>query len=50
MVGGGTTAIESKLLGKNLIAYDINPNAIELTKKALEYEMEDKIDTSTSSV
>ncbi len=38
MVGGGTTAIECKLLNRNLLAFDINPNAIELTKKALEFE------------
>ncbi len=37
MVGGGTTAIECKLLNRNLLALDINPNAIELTKKALEF-------------
>jgi len=40
MVGGGTTAIECKLLNRNLLALDINPNAIELTKKALEFECE----------
>ena len=38
MVGGGTTAIECKLLNRNLISMDINPNAIDLTKKALEFE------------
>ncbi|WP_434637569.1 methyltransferase domain-containing protein [Sulfurimonas sp. NW7] len=40
MIGGGTTAIECKLLNRNLLALDINPNAIELTKKALEFECE----------
>ena len=40
MVGGGTTAIECKLLNRNLLALDINPNAIELTQKALEFECE----------
>ena len=40
MIGGGTTAIECKLLNRNLLALDINPNAIELTKKALEFESE----------
>jgi len=40
MVGGGTTAIECKLLNRNLLALDINPNAIELTKKALEFKCE----------
>jgi len=40
MIGGGTTAIECKLLNRNLLAMDINPNALELTKKALEFECE----------
>ena len=40
MVGGGTSAIEAKLLNRNLLALDINPNAIELTKKAIEFECE----------
>ncbi len=40
MVGGGTTAIECKLLNRNLLALDINPNAIELTSKALEFNCE----------
>lgn len=40
MIGGGTTAIECKLLNRNLLALDINPNAIELTKTALDFECE----------
>jgi DNA modification methylase len=40
MIGGGTTAIECKLLNRNLLALDINPNAIELTQKALDFESE----------
>ncbi len=40
MIGGGTTAIECKLLNRNLLALDINPNAIELTNKALNFECE----------
>jgi len=40
MVGGGTTAIECKLLNRNLFAFDINPEAIKLTKKALDFECE----------
>ncbi len=40
MIGGGTTAIECKLLNRNLLALDINPNAIEITKTALEFESE----------
>ena len=40
MIGGGTTAIECKLLNRNLLALDINPNAIELTNTALNFESE----------
>lgn len=35
-LGGGTTVIEARLLGRNAIGYDINPYAIKLTKKQLE--------------
>ena len=38
MVGGGTTAIECKLLNRNLIASDINDEALEITKNALKFE------------
>ena len=38
MIGGGTTAIECKLLNRNLLALDINPNAIEITREALDFE------------
>ncbi len=40
MIGGGTTAVECKLLNRNLLALDINPSAIELTKKALDFDCE----------
>ena len=40
MIGGGTTAIECKLLNRNLLALDINPNAIEITKEALNFDCE----------
>ncbi len=40
MVGGGTTAIECKLLNRNLLALDINPEAVKLTQNALEFECE----------
>jgi len=40
MIGGGTTAIECKLLNRNLLALDVNPNAIELTNTALDFEYE----------
>ena len=38
MIGGGTTAIECKLLNRNLLALDVNPNAVELTQTALSFE------------
>ena len=37
-VGGGTTAVEAKLTGRNFIGFDINPVAVELTKKKLDFE------------
>lgn len=40
MIGWWTTAIECKILNRNLICYDINPNAIELTKNAIDFEYE----------
>ena len=36
-VGGGTTAVEAKLLGRRCIARDINPAAIGLTKENLDF-------------
>jgi DNA modification methylase len=38
MVGGGTTLIEAKLLGRDGIGMDINPQAVELSKKALRFK------------
>ncbi len=38
--GGGTTAVECKLLGRKCIAFDINDKAIELAKKNLSFSME----------
>ena len=42
MVGAGTTLIEAKLLHRNAIGIDINPNAIEITNKALEFDYKTK--------
>ncbi len=39
MIWWWTTAIEAKLLNRNLLCYDINPKAIELTKNLLEFEI-----------
>ncbi|RME33518.1 MAG: methyltransferase domain-containing protein [Thermoflexia bacterium] len=36
-VGGGTTAVEAKLLGRRCIAIDINPQAIQLTRENLSF-------------
>jgi len=36
-VGGGTTAVEAKLLGRRCIARDINPDAVELTLENLAF-------------
>ena len=38
MVGAGTTLIEAKLLGRDAIGLDINPEAVGLAKKALRFE------------
>lgn len=38
-VGGGTTAVEAKLLGRRCIARDINPQAINLTKENLCFQL-----------
>lgn len=37
-IGGGTTAVEAKLTGRNFIGVDINPAAVELTKNKLNFE------------
>lgn len=36
--GGGTTAVEAKLLGRQCIALDINPDALALTKENLDFQ------------
>ena len=38
--GGGTTAVEAKLLGRKCIARDISPAAIELTRHNLDFSVE----------
>lgn len=37
MVGGGTTLIECKLLCRNAVGLDINPQAIKITKETLKF-------------
>jgi len=38
--GAGTTAVETKLLGRRCIAFDINEKAIELAKKNVNFSIE----------
>ena len=38
MVGSGTTLIETKLLNREGIGFDINPDAVKLTKQNLNFE------------
>jgi len=42
MVGAGTTLIEAKLLNRDAIGIDINPQAIKLTREALRFEVDNK--------
>ncbi len=42
MIGGGTTAIEAKILNRNIICSDINDGAIERTKECLKFDVENK--------
>jgi DNA modification methylase len=42
MVGAGTTLIEAKLLNRNAIGIDINPNAVKQTEQNLKFESEGK--------
>jgi DNA modification methylase len=37
MVGSGTTLIEARLLNRNALGLDINPRAVDLANKALEF-------------
>ena len=39
-VGSGTTLIECRLLGRNGIGIDINQNAVDLTKEALKFDVD----------
>ena len=38
--GGGTTLVEAKLLNRNVIGVDINPDALEICKQAVDFEYE----------
>ena len=45
-VGGGTTAVESKLTGRNFIGVDINPNAVELSHNKCNFDFDSNVDIS----
>ena len=40
MIGGGTTAIEAKILNRHIICSDVNDKALERTKSSLDFEVE----------
>jgi tRNA G10 N-methylase Trm11 len=42
MIGGGTTAIEAKILNRHITCTDVNHEALDRTKKSLEFEIENK--------
>jgi len=42
MIGGGTTAIEAKILNRNITCIDINEEALERTKKSLGFTVNNK--------
>ena len=42
MIGGGTTAIEAKILNRHITCVDVNEEALERTKKSLEFEVDNK--------
>ncbi|MDY6786982.1 MAG: DNA methyltransferase [candidate division WOR-3 bacterium] len=43
MVGGGTTGIECKLLGRNFIGRDINPESIAISKNVMKFDVTEDI-------
>lgn len=42
MIGGGTTAIEAKILNRNIIYSDVNQVALDRTKKSLNFKVDNK--------
>jgi tRNA G10 N-methylase Trm11 len=40
MIGGGTTAIEAKILNRHITCVDVNEEALERTKEALKFDVE----------
>lgn len=47
--GGGTTAVEAKLLGRRCIARDLNPGAVLLTRNNLDFRIQDQETLEDSS-
>ena len=45
-IGGGTTAVESKLTGRNFIGVDISPNAVELSRNKCNFKFDSNVDIS----
>lgn len=42
MIGGGTTAIEAKILNRHITCVDVNEVALERTRQALNFEVDNK--------
>lgn len=42
MIGGGTTAIEAKILNRHITCVDVNEEALERTRKSLGFEVDNK--------
>lgn len=40
MIGGGTTAIEAKILNRNILCSDVNDKALDRTKASLDFDVE----------
>lgn len=40
MVGSGTTLIEARLLNRNAVGYDINQNAVDITRQRLNFKVD----------
>jgi len=50
MVGGGTTAIEARLLNRNFIGRDINPKSIKIARSLMHFKQPDEKRKSTYSL
>lgn len=42
MIGGGTTAIEAKILNRDITCVDVNEEALKITKKVLDFKVDNK--------